>query len=149
GTWTSTRRLSTERHCKATVPARPLVASAGRTPASGVALLSGGALCRSSAPAVVSRRRTGRQRWDGPGGRPARCGFSVTGATDQPRLQTRVRWFGTQPDGEKRFGEVIAFNRALHRAIDVHLDARARLVRKGQRLTALHIHHPGLQLRNT
>src|SRR5262249_22795954 len=133
---------------KATVPVRPLVASAGRTPASGVALLSGGALCRSSVPAVVSRRRTGRQRWGGPDVLPSRSGASAAGAPEQSRLQARVRRLGTQPDGQQRPGEVLPGDRALHLAIDVHLNARVRLVGQGQALTALHVRHPPFELLN-
>src|SRR5215471_17152796 len=73
---------------------------------------------------------------------------SAAGTTEQPLLDAGVRRLGTEPDGEKRFGEIIPVNRALHRAIDIHFDAHARLVRKGQLLPALHIPHRGLQLLN-
>src|SRR5262249_21010158 len=90
----------------------------------------------------------GRQRWDGPGVLPARSWSSATGATEQPRLQAGVRRLGTQPDGQQRPGEVIPGDRALHLAIEVHLNARARLVGQGHALTALHVRHPTFELLN-
>ena len=50
---------------------------------------------------------------------------SAAGAAEQPGLQAWIRWLGVQPDGEKRPGEVVPFDRPLHRAVHVHLDTRA------------------------
>lgn len=55
-----------------------------------------------------------------------RC--SLAGAAEQSALQARVRRVGAEPDGEKGCCEVIAGDRALHRAVHLHLEARARLV---------------------
>src|SRR5262249_8596716 len=78
-----------------------------------------------------------------------KASWSYAAATpEEPGLYHRVRRLGTQPDGEKRFGEVLPFHRARHRAIDVHLDTHARLVGKGQLLSTLERHHPAVQLRN-
>ncbi len=61
--------------------------------------------------------------------------YSPAVAAQQPGLQGRIRRVGTQPDGEKRSGEIIAFDRALHHSVYVHLNARARLVNESQPLT--------------
>jgi hypothetical protein len=56
---------------------------------------------------------------------------------------------GAKPDGKKSGGEVLAWDRALHRALHVHLDAGLRLMDEGQALAALHIHHPALERLDT
>src|SRR5215813_9481300 len=67
-------------------------------------------------------------------------------ATEQAALQVRIRRVGAKPDGQKGGREVIARDRALSRAVHVHLDTGTRRVDEGQPLAALHIHHPALEL---
>jgi hypothetical protein len=77
GTWTSTRRLSTERHCKATVPARPLVASAGSVSGAYAGVGRGAPVWRCPVPLLCAGGRLPEAHRAAAVGRPRRAPGAV------------------------------------------------------------------------
>jgi hypothetical protein len=69
------------------------------------------------------------------------------GPAKQTGLDLRIRRI-REPDREQRFRKIVALDRPLGRAVDVDVDADARLLNEGELLAGSHVGHPAVEGRN-
>src|SRR6185369_6997431 len=94
-------------------------------------------LDRHGSPAPDWRKRPGPGR----GLRADERLASWAGPAEESGLESGIRRFSAQPDGQERPCEVVTLNRALRGPTDAHLNARAWLMREGDLLAGLHVRH--------